>query len=164
MYNNYPRPQGGNTNYNKGYSPTQQPLQPQINKPPVFDFENISVQLFSGEAEKYAEICSEPINKQGKLDKKLNKATQLRRFYDELVLWAERTDTPEKFKNNLPFIYMIKSKVAYAVGRELVDENYQNMMYGVINGIKENNYKTLKNAKLYLEAFMGFYKGIRGND
>ena len=164
MYNNYPRPQGGHSNYNKGSSTIQPSLQIKIKEPPTFNFEMIEVSLFSDKAENYAKICSEPINKKGKLDKKLNKATQLRRFYDELVLWAERTDTPEKFKNNLPFIYMIKSKVAYAVGRDLVDENYKNMMYGVINGIKENNPKTLKNAKLYLEAFMGFYKGFRGDE
>ena len=67
MYNNYSRPQGGNSNYNnKGYSPTQQPLQPQINKHLVFDFEHISAKLFSDEAEKYAIICAEPINKKGK--------------------------------------------------------------------------------------------------
>lgn len=121
--------------------------------PVVFDFKNITVDLFSTTAKKYADMCA-------KASAKTNKSTQLRRFYNELVLWAERSDTSEKYVENLPFIYMIKSKVAYAVGRGTVDENFQAMMTGVINGIKAEDIKTLKHAKLFLEAFMGYYKEL----
>ena len=134
---------------------------PEISANKPLDFENITVDLFSSTPKKYAEICTRPKNKKGRDDSKLNKGTQLRRFYDEFVMWTERSETDEKFKENLPFIYMIQSKVSYAVGRELVDENYKNMMCNIINGIKENNPKTLKNAKLFLEAFMGFFKELK---
>ena len=122
-------------------------------EPEKFDFENVTIELFSSKAENYAIECSKSKNS--------NKSTQLRRFYNELVMWEERSQTAEAFKNNLPFIYMIKSKVAYAKGRKNIDDVYQQMMYGVINGIKENNPKTLKNTKLFLEAFMGYYKELR---
>ena len=155
MYNNF---------QNSGYRNVAQKQTAQISSLPIFDFEHITTDLFSNKAQEYAKICSNPINKKNKPDNKLNKGTQLRRFYDEVVLWTERSDTADKFRNNLPFIYMIKSKVAYAYGRELVDENFRNLMFGVIDGIKENNIKTLKNAKLFLEAFMGFYKELKGDN
>lgn len=130
------------------------PKNVQLISPAVFDFKNITVDLFSTTAQKYAEICAQA-------NARMNQSTQLRRFYNELLLWAERSDTPEKYAENLPFIYMIKSKVAYAVGRETVDKHFQTMMTGVINGIKADDIKTLKHAKLFLEAFMGYYKELK---
>lgn len=118
-----------------------------------FDFINPTVDLFDTTAHEFAYKCSCSI---------LNKSTQVRRFYDELVLWTDRSKG-ENFKKNLPFIYMIRSKVAYAFGRKLVDTEFQKMMFGIINGIKENNPETLTNAKLFLEAFMGYFKSYRGD-
>jgi len=150
----YPEYQKNKTGFNRSQNQRSSYSKPEI-ETPKFDFENITVELFSKTAESYAIECSK--------DKGKNKSTQLRRFYDEIVMWEERSQTIESFKNNLPFIYMIKWKVAYAVGRNNIDEVYQHMMYGVIDGIKENNPKTLKNAKLFLEAFMGYYKDRRGD-
>ena len=54
-----------------------------------------------------------------------NKPTQLRRFYDEIVLWESKVNQqPDKFEEYLPFIRMINAKVAYALGRKLVDDNF----------------------------------------
>jgi CRISPR-associated protein Csm2 len=45
---------------------------------------------------------------------RVNKSTQLRKFYDELVLWDNKVLLhPEKFDEYLPFIRMLNAKVAY---------------------------------------------------
>lgn len=94
---------------------------------------------------------------------RLNKSTQLRRFYDELVLWYEKVHferTPKeraaKYDEVEPFIQMLVAKVAYAKGREHVDECFEKMYAHLIRQITDSD--SLKHAKLFMEAFMGFYK------
>lgn len=119
-----------------------------------FKLDVINKELFDTTAEKCARILS---------NSKSNKGTQLRRFYDELVMWYERVHSDdEAFQNVLPFIFMIKSKVAYAVGRDNVNKDFQNFMNCLIDQITNRN--TLKNAKLFMEAVMGFYKQYRPKD
>ena len=123
-------------------------------KMPSFDIKNLSKELFDEIADECAKIISESKKKE------TNKSTQLRRFYDELVLWDERAGISEEaFKNALPFIFMIKSKVAYAKGRGTVDYVFQEFMNRLIDQITD--IKTLKNAKLFMEAMMGFYKSYK---
>lgn len=92
-----------------------------------------------------------------------NKATQLRKFYDELVMWfdkvhLERTKEAKalKYTEVAPFIKMMNAKVAYARGRDHVDECFEQMFSHLIRQV--NDADTLKHAKLFMEAFMGFYK------
>lgn len=94
---------------------------------------------------------------------KKNKSTQLRRFYDELVMWFERVhfertpdDRNNKYEEVAPFIQMLVAKVAYAKGREHVDECFETLFAHVIRQI--NDAASLRHAKLFMEAFMGFYK------
>ena len=94
---------------------------------------------------------------------KKNKSTQLRRFYDELVMWFEKVHferTPQereaKYTEVAPFIQMLVAKAAYARGREHVDECFEQLFSHVIKEISDAT--TLKHAKLFMEAFMGFYK------
>ena len=90
---------------------------------------------------------------------KENKSTQLRRFYDEICMWAEKVgDEESRFRDHLPFIRMLNAKVAYAKGRGLVDENFVLL----INcGLKQLNApKDMKHFKLFMEAVMGFYKEL----
>lgn len=86
-----------------------------------------------------------------------NKPTQLRRFYDELVMLQEKvgSDT-SRFEQQRPFIQMLKAKVAYARGRDKVDDNFEKLLRRVVDEVKDP--KTLKQAKLFMEAFMAFYK------
>lgn len=93
---------------------------------------------------------------------RVNKATQLRKFYDELVLWDNKVSMhPEKFDEYLPFIRMLNAKVAYAEGRKLVDRNFVDLLH---NGLKQVVCaETLHTFKLFMEAFMGFYKQERPN-
>lgn len=92
-----------------------------------------------------------------------NKSTQLRRFYDELVMWFEKVQferTPKereaKYTEVAPFIQMLVAKVAYARGRGHVDDNFEKLFAHLIRQISDA--ESLKHAKLFMEAFMGFYK------
>jgi CRISPR-associated protein Csm2 len=92
-----------------------------------------------------------------------NKPSQLRKFYDELVMWAERVRTdPDKFAEFLPFIRMLNAKVAYAKGRRLVDANYEALMNHCLKEV--TNPETLHLCKTFFEAFMGYYKVVRPSD
>jgi CRISPR-associated protein Csm2 len=92
-----------------------------------------------------------------------NKSTQLRKFYDELVMWfdkvqLERTKDAKtaKYTEVAPFVKMMNAKVAYARGRDHVDECFEQMFSHLIRQITDA--ESLKHAKLFMEAFMGFYK------
>lgn len=90
----------------------------------------------------------------------INKATQLRKFYDELCMWDTRvTQHEEKFGEYLPFIRMINAKVAYAEGRKLVDRNYVKLLSHCLQQVESA--ADFRTCKLFMEAFMGFYKSVR---
>jgi len=87
----------------------------------------------------------------------VNKPSQLRRFYDELcMLQAKVGNDAERFKAQEPFVQMLKAKVAYAKGRQKVDGNFEALLRHVVDGIAD--YKTFAQAKLFMEAFMAYYK------
>lgn len=127
----------------------------------------ISANLFDGIAKDKA---SKVFEAGGGKNGKKNKSTQLRKFYDELVMWFDKvhaigklepgqkgSDVREaRYQDSAPFIKMMNAKVAYAKGREHVDECFEKMFSHLIRQI--TNAETLKHAKLFMEAFMGFYK------
>jgi CRISPR-associated protein Csm2 len=116
--------------------------------------------LFDGTAKKYAEMIG--LREDGKARNE-NKPSQLRRFYDELVLWETRTSQqPSKFSECLPFIRMINAKAAYAEGRKLVNSDFVDLMRHTLAEVKDP--ETLTHCKLFWEAFMGFYKQVRPKD
>lgn len=97
-------------------------------------------------------------------EKDANKPTQLRKFYDELCMWAEKTQTVEALEKNLPFIKMMNAKAAYARGRELVDDKFIAWFSSCLSQIKsadETGLIVFKNFRTLFEAFMGFYKVAR---
>lgn len=86
-----------------------------------------------------------------------NKPTQLRQFYDELVMWEERArQDRDRFDEFLPFIRMLNAKAAYAAGRRHVDHNFVELIGHCVGQV--DSYDTLRNFKLFFEAFLGFYK------
>ncbi|WP_006747380.1 type III-A CRISPR-associated protein Csm2 [Thioalkalivibrio paradoxus] len=86
-----------------------------------------------------------------------NKPTQLRQFYDELVMWEEKVRRDEdRFHEYLPFIRMLNAKAAYAEGRKHVDRNFVDLMHHCLGQVTSPS--VLRNFKLFFEAFMGFYK------
>ncbi len=138
------------------------------NRPPLptlntsnIKLDSIATELFNSIAqETAATIADNP-------SRMINKPTQLRRFYDEIVMWENKASLltaneedeqkrKEKFAEMLPFIKMINAKTAYAQGRKLVDKNYVTLINHCLNQV--NDIKTMKHFKLFMEAFMGFYK------
>jgi CRISPR-associated protein Csm2 len=112
--------------------------------------------IFSDVAQKAAEnIAAEATSTK-------NRSTQLRKFYDELVMWYDKLfdpnikDKESTYKELAPFIKMMCAKVAYARGRGHVSDGFEKLFSDVIKAIK--NPTTLKHAKLFMEAFTGFYK------
>lgn len=86
-----------------------------------------------------------------------NKPAQIRQFYDELVMWEERVrQDPGRFREFLPFIRMLNAKAAYAQGRQHVDANFVALIARCLGQV--DSPETLRNFKLFFEAFLGFYK------
>lgn len=117
---------------------------------------DIDPDLFNGVASEAAETIADTKKKE------LNKPTQLRRFYDEIVMWESKAAMNQgKFSEYLPFIRMINAKVAYALGRNLVDKNFVELIGHCLKQVE--TYPDLRHFKLFMEAFMGFYKQKRPN-
>lgn len=91
-----------------------------------------------------------------------NKSTQLRKFYDELVMWHDKVHNEQKenreakYRELAPYIKMLNAKVAYASGRNLVNGDFKNLFSHCIGEI--NDPETLKHCKLFMEALIGFRK------
>ncbi len=89
-----------------------------------------------------------------------NKPAQVRQFYDELVMWEEKTRAaPERFPEFLPFIRMLNAKAAYSLGRRHVDRNFTALIACCLGQVDDP--ATLRNFKTFFEAFLGFYKQER---
>lgn len=96
-----------------------------------------------------------------------NKTTQLRKFYDELVMWHDKVHNEQKEKREAkyrelaPYIKMLNAKVAYASGRKssgqkLVNDNFKDLFSHCIRQIDDP--ETLRHCKLFMEALIGFRK------
>jgi len=110
--------------------------------------ETLSPDLFDGIAHQTAKTISEG---------RSNESTQMRKFYEEIVMWNEKTTQNEdKFDEYLPFIRMLNAKAAYAQGRKHVDQNFVDLMACCLKQV--SSVKTMQNFKYFFEAFIGFYK------
>ena len=91
-----------------------------------------------------------------------NKSTQLRKFYDELVMWHDKVHNEQKenrdakYRELAPYIKMLNAKVAYACGRKLVNDDFRNLFSHCIRQIDDP--ETLRHCKLFMEALIGFRK------
>ena len=114
--------------------------------------------LFSQVAEDAAKYVAEWKDEKGR--KKASKPTQLRKFYDEICMWDGKSQThPDRFDEYLPFILMLKAKVAYSKGRDHVNDAYIKILNHCLAELEKlPESKTLHNLKLFMEAFTGFYK------
>lgn len=112
--------------------------------------------------ELFDSTAREAAKKVADVRREMNKGTQVRRFYDELVMWEEKVrQNPERFDEYLPFIRMLKAKAAYAKGRKLVDTVFVELLEQIIDSV--NSFGDLRTAKLFFEAFLGFYKVEKGD-
>ena len=111
----------------------------------------------------FADIAQQAARSLRKSGGDRNKSSQLRKFYDELVMWHDRVAFEKtadaraaKYRELAPFIKMMNAKVAYARGRGHVDQNFEQLFSHLIRQIACP--ATLKNAKLFMEAVLGFLK------
>ena len=117
----------------------------------------IKPELFSEVAEKTAESFRVP-------DKKRNKYTQIRKFYNDILVIKAKVNEAEKgtrndvFEQQLPFIKMSIAKVAYAKGRDNVTSNFSSFIKTEIGGIED--LKDFETFCHYFEAVIAFSKTI----
>lgn len=121
--------------------------------------DDLADNIFSEIAKEAADFISPRPNNRGQIPD-INKSTQLRKFYDELVLWHDKVlradDCSTAYRQAAPFIQMLKAKAAYSLGRKHVDKNFVEVFNKIIGQI--NSPETLKHAKLFFEAVLAFRK------
>lgn len=88
-----------------------------------------------------------------------NKPSQVRRFYDQVIRYADahRPTTASDnsaFQRDLPFIRLICAHAAYAKTRDHVDDNFVAFLQCGIRQIK--NADDLSNFRTLFEAVIGF--------
>lgn len=119
----------------------------------------IDPELFSTQAENAAK---EVFQGQLKTSGKANKPTQLRKFYDEVLRFdgilksISSEQQNDEFEKLLPYLKMLNAKAAYAMGRDLITEEFKKFLTQSINQIKNKNDFDMFTS--LFEAFMGFYK------
>lgn len=117
------------------------------------DFDHPAPDMFDKVAEKIAKLLSG--------DKKKNKSNQMRRFYDEIIRYADRhlatgdaVAEAARFARDLPFIRMICAHAAYAQTRGHVDANFVAFMQTCLRKVETTEH--LRLFRLLFEAVIGF--------
>jgi CRISPR-associated protein Csm2 len=111
----------------------------------------IEPKLFSDVAEQWAS----KINQSG--GGRLNKRTQIRKFYDEVVRYnGLAKNNSNDWDNILPFINMLIAKATYALGRNLVTREFVDFIKSGVGQVQD--VKDMDVFAGFFEAFMGFYK------
>jgi CRISPR-associated protein Csm2 len=121
--------------------------------------QQIDPTLFSVYAEKLArELAEDNAN-----SKKVNKRTQIRKFYDEVVRLEGEAKT-QHWEHVLPMVHMMVAKVAYARGRDLVSDGFVEFIRSSVDQVSTQTGNeaagkgALKVFANFFEAFMGFYR------
>ena len=120
---------------------------------------SINYLAFSKIAEEKAQLIDKTALRNKKGDKQNNKASQLRKFYDELFKINQRGlnyNNNEWKKIILPQVHMIIPKAVYAQGRKLVTYHFVDMIKSLIYQVKTK--EDLKLVVDFFEAFIGFYR------
>lgn len=126
--------------------------------------------LFDGVAHRAAKTIALDQRNGREREKRTNKPSQIRKFFDELVMWEAKINAGKedealrkaRFDDALPFIRMLNAKAAYAKGRQLIDESFQDLLGHCLKQVEDPT--TLRNCRLFFEALLGFYKAYRHSD
>ncbi len=116
----------------------------------------VNPEIFSVEAAKLSTTLAGVRNR--------NKRTQIRRFYDEVLRFDQDAKIlgPEKWPDILARLHLLIPKAAYALGRELVSQEFVDFIKGSVAQVKTKEDLAVF-ANLF-EAFMGFYRSDRPRD
>jgi len=110
--------------------------------------------LFSKVAEDLALQMKDDFEKQRK---RVNKRTQIRKFYDEVLrLNMLAKERPTQWDAIKPQVHMLTAKAAYAEGRDLVSQNFRLFVKGAVDQV--DTPEDLNVFSNLFEAFMGFYR------
>ena len=102
-----------------------------------------------------AETLAKQINKER--DREINEATQIRKFYDEVLRFDGLVRAnPDEFNTLLPYLKMLNAKATYALGRKLISQNFKNFITESISQIQTQ--KDFEVFRDFFEAFIGFYR------
>ncbi|MGE0084730.1 MAG: type III-A CRISPR-associated protein Csm2 [Desulfococcaceae bacterium] len=120
----------------------------------------IDPKLYSDRAENLVKEMKDDYEK----NKKLNKRTQVRKFYDEVQrlymesrrLNLKKPEDQQKWDAILPMVNMLSAKAAYAKGRELVSDRFLNFIKNSVDQITDPRDLTV--FANFFEAFMGYYR------
>lgn len=136
---------------------------PNMIKPTIKFYEDegkttIRQELFTNEALKWAkEIVQDDLS-----------VNQLRKYYSEVVNLKQKIESSniENFKQFLPLIRMIKSKVSYSYGKEKARDrvkwnSFKKFMDEMIDSI--NDYKDFFAFCLFFESVLGYYYGEKAD-
>ena len=109
--------------------------------------------LFSAKAESFAmEIAQDNANYRS-----VNKRTQLRKFFDEIVsLNMQAKTNPEGWESILPLVHMVTAKAAYAKGRKLISDNFLKFIRESVDQVELS--EDLDVFTSFFESFIGFYR------
>jgi len=120
----------------------------------TIDLKNPARTLFDEEAERFAkQLCG---------DDRVNKPSQLRRFFDQLVQLDDYlAQKPEEYARLEPEIRMLNAHAAYAKGRKLVSDVFKSQFQTLIRAIECP--RTLHNARLFFEATLGYLRAERND-
>ena len=159
---------GYNTSYNKNYQTSSRPAHRAEEK---LASELIAKIKFADSVDKleddkiFSEYAEE-LAKEISTNRNANKRTQIRKFYDELVMWDDKVnsnsdESERKYAENKALLKMMKAKVAYSKGRKHIDGKFMEFFNHCMDQV--TSARKLHQFKLFFEAFMGYYR-IHKND
>lgn len=109
--------------------------------------------LFSEQAEGLARELAKDANQ----SRDVNKRTQLRKFYDEVLrLNTEARRAEGNWDDILPLVNMVVAKAAYAKGRSKVSDGFLGFIRDSVKQVQDAD--DLNVFANFFEAFMGFYR------
>ncbi len=117
----------------------------------------VDPRLFSSLAENFAKDLA----RDNRQNSKMNKRTQLRKFYDEVLRLdmearGQKDEKEDQWHRILPLVHMLTAKAAYAKGRKLVSDTFLNFIKELVEQIKDP--EDLSVFASFFEAVMGFYR------
>ena len=91
-------------------------------------------------------------------DRRKNRRSQIRKFYDEVLRLQSlaKSRPKEEWENIHPYVNMLIAKAAYAEGRELVSPDFSKFIKDGVNQVHEP--QDLEVFTNLFEAFMGFFR------
>ncbi|PIE68204.1 MAG: type III-A CRISPR-associated protein Csm2 [Deltaproteobacteria bacterium] len=118
------------------------------------DKQIVDPDLFSINAEAFAKkMAYDHDDSRGKL----NKRTQIRKFFDEVVyLDMTAKSRPDDWPSISPLVHMMTAKAAYARGRDLVSDAFLQFIRQSVEQVDDP--EDLSVFATFFEAFIGFYR------